>query len=229
MSFASPHRQLFSPPRGIALALVALTHLGCFQDPPTYTCSTASCDSTSTMTSGGSSSETRASSTSGADVSSAGTGGATSTSGTSQSESESGDSEGQTSAVSSGSTGDTAVDTDDGGGSESGGEESGGETTGGVSASYGDPAVGCLPGEVPATVPGASGQICSPACGKAGQCPPLDPPGPAIPQCALVMDGGPAGTHCILVCDLFAGAPQCPPGSTCKDVGQGQAGTCTYP
>lgn len=231
MSFVSPHLQPLSIPRHIALALVAMTHLGCFQDPPTNMCPTASCDADSTMTSGGSSAETQASNTSGVDDSSSGTGGVTSTSDASVSGSGGTEgTEGETSAASSGNTGDTAVDTDDGGASESGGAEgSGGDTSGGTSSSYGDPAMGCLPNEVPAVVPGASGQICSPACGRAGECPPLDPPGPAIPQCALVMDGGSEGTHCVLVCDLFAAGPQCPPGSTCKDVGQGQAGACTYP
>ncbi len=95
---------------------------------------------------------------------------------------------------------------------------------------YGDPALGCRADEEVVWINGIPGELCSADCDTTADCPTPVAPASAVPQCALGLNGSPVPTNCLLACDFTAEPSDCPPGATCKDVGQGGViGTCTYP
>lgn len=212
-------------PRRLGLAIFACLGLGCFQEPPGNRCGTdISCAESAGTTTG------REPDSDGADPT---------TSGSSEADDDTRSSESMGSAGSEETSG-TAADTDSSetsgtggstsGSGDSGTEETGETTSGDGGAAYGDPARGCLPDEEPVPFPGVEGDLCSASCVTTADCPPLEPPASAFPQCALALNGSRVATNCILACDFTANPSQCPVGSSCKDVGQGGVvGTCTYP
>jgi hypothetical protein len=100
---------------------------------------------------------------------------------------------------------------------------------------YGDPAKGCLPGELAVEVQGAPGDFCSSKCTPLFHPCPRDKPSGvmAIPMCALT-DQAHGVSYCALICANL-GEPitddsnaMCGPEMSCQSL-QGGVGICTYP
>ena len=111
-------------------------------------------------------------------------------------------------------------------------------TTTAYTGSYGSPFNGkCLSSERIKAMDGVAGQWCAPECSliASKDCPDLkgrDKPagtGKSVRAKCLIYDTADAGqmpTRCAMLCDPAAN--DCPVGATCKDLGQAQAGICTY-
>lgn len=88
---------------------------------------------------------------------------------------------------------------------------------------YGNPGTGCLEDELPISVQGISGGMCSASC-KTQACPQDKPEGcEAVPRCALE-NRATGDKFCALMCDKNT---NCGEGATCKVV-QAGVGICTY-
>jgi len=106
-------------------------------------------------------------------------------------------------------------------------------------------------GEIPTTLMGFEGTVCSPgpcACpmddetcqGKVDdkeieliECPEVEGVD-AVPQCALTVGigqgpGSYSVLHCLLICSLDNGNDDCPIGATCEDAMQNNLGICLFP
>lgn len=100
---------------------------------------------------------------------------------------------------------------------------------------YGDPAKGCLPGELAVEVQGAPGDFCSSKCTPLFHpCPRDKPQGVmAMPMCALT-DQAHGVSYCALICANLgepitdASNAMCGPAMSCQAL-QGGVGICTYP
>lgn len=96
---------------------------------------------------------------------------------------------------------------------------------------YGNPEDGCQADEKMFQIQGVDGDLCTPQCDEAGQCPTDVPEGvTARPLCGLKTQDG--TQYCVLLCQpselLRASAGQCGD-ATCRTIkGQPGVGICTY-